>query len=228
MPVSVWRDLISSTIRTRVGCGWTAKPSMRLRHTVRRAGCSPSTRRSPHCWRRPPPRRSDDHRGLGEGPRHRRCGPLRGLSAVPVSRQLPKEPDTVAVRRARTRGRSRRRDRRGRLAFRAGAGRAAGQGNGVDRGALPAVAAPGRREGHRRRRIRACRRTRIGSAVLGALGRGRRTGDLLRAVRHRVGPAAGPYDRRRRGHRRRDGRRRQVGPQPSRNSRAIGGHRRAG
>ena len=70
---------------------------------VRHAACSGSTTRSPRCWRTHDRERGespDEPCRLGPGPRRRRRGAVRGLSALPVPRQLAKEPVALAVRRA--------------------------------------------------------------------------------------------------------------------------------
>ena len=93
MPVSVWRDLIALHYpEHRLGA---AEP----RHHRRAGGLQVGARtarprRRGHlaAGRPAPPRRSDD-RGLGPGPRRRRRGALRGLSALSVSRHSQQEPD---------------------------------------------------------------------------------------------------------------------------------------
>src|SRR6476661_8943301 len=61
--------------------------------------------RSTHCWRRTRRRGRSHDRRVGPCTRSRRRGAVRGLSALPVPRQLAKEPVALAVRSAGPAGR---------------------------------------------------------------------------------------------------------------------------
>ncbi len=143
--VGVARPDRSSTSRTPAGCGLnrdtsTRSPSYKSARGLPRiddaitsllgAGHRAGT--------------SDEHR-LGPGPRRRRRGALRGLSALPVPGDVAKEPVPLAVRRARPAGRrgARASARTTRMST-AGAAATRGRRRAVDRGPLPAAAAPRR------------------------------------------------------------------------------------
>ena len=101
MPVSVWHDLMRLHYPNT---GW-----LRLdqRHHRRAGGLQVGTRACSSfddavtsLLRREFDRGDSDDRRLGSRPRRRRRGALRGLSALPVPGQLAKEPVALAVRRA--------------------------------------------------------------------------------------------------------------------------------
>ncbi len=103
--VGVARPDPSSTSRTPAGCDWTATPSTRSPATSPRTGCCRLDDAVTVAARARRQRGGPMTPRLGPGPRRRRRGALRGLSALPVPRDVAQEPVPLAVRRAGPAGR---------------------------------------------------------------------------------------------------------------------------